>query len=132
MYGDPGDDYWEKDINGALAEMVLARWLDRYWEPLMPNGKVDHTNGDVGKVFQARSIDKLSNSLILHDRDDDMAAFYLIHCNAPRFTLLGWILGRDGKRQEWWQTRTGRPCYFVPQSALNPCDTGSWIRAETV
>jgi hypothetical protein len=126
-YGEPGSDQlWQIDIDSALAEMTVAKYLDRYWEPLMPNGKVDAVKGDVGALSQVRSIRRPTDRLIVHPDDNDLATFYLVYCNAPTYTILGWIRGRDAKQHEWWETFTGRPAYFVPQNALNPCDQGAW------
>ena len=44
----------------------------------------------------------------------------VVDLGARRVRIPGWILGRDGKRDEYWETVNGRSAYWVPQAALNP------------
>ena len=105
---------WQIDIVGALGEMALAKALGFYWE-----GKGRLSAPDVGPL-QVRTCSDNRHHLLLHPGDDDDRRFYLVVAKTPHFEIAGWILGRDGKRDEFWQERVqGRPAYFVPPSALN-------------
>jgi hypothetical protein len=106
---------WQLDIEGALSEMAVAKALGRYW------GGGSDAREDVGRV-QVRSTPRLDGSLILHPGDPDAAPFVLAVGGEGSYRLAGWILGQDGKRREWWRTDTGRPAFFVPQSALRPME----------
>ena len=106
---------WKIDIQGALCELALAKVLGLYWA-----GKGVLGAPDVGE-HQARSITKSHHSLLLHPDDDDNRRYYLVHYSAPRFAVIGFILGKDGKQKKWWADpkHEERWAYFVPQSALN-------------
>jgi hypothetical protein len=73
--------------------------------------------------------------LILHDHDKDDQPYVLVVGTAPRFELVGWCFGRDGKRPEYvHDPQGGRPAYFVPRAALSSMDAlknreaGTWAR----
>lgn len=115
VYGKPGNGEWDAHILGACSEMAVAKYLGAYWE-----GVVDRPEtlcGDVGTV-QVRSTTHRGGSLILHDRDKDDALFYLVVAFPPTFTIVGRIVGRDGKVPEFFDASKPRPAYFVPQAAL--------------
>jgi hypothetical protein len=105
------------NMDGVIGEIALAKWGDRYW-----NGALgDYTAGDVG-TWQVRYSVRPDARLILHPSDKDDAPFFLVTGVPPVVTLRGWIMGRDGKQQEYWTEPggNGRPAYFVPQSKLKP------------
>ncbi len=110
-----GADGWRIDIQGAAGEMALAKALKLYW-----SGKGVLGAPDVGE-HQARTITNASHSLLMHKSDEWNRRFYLVHYNAPEFTIIGYILGKDAKMERWWSDPTGqgRPAYFVPQDALH-------------
>lgn len=110
-------DGWGVHIEGACGEMAWARVSDRYWNPVVKNPYA--LPGDVGDV-QIRASKKDSAHLLLHESDPDDALFVLVTGEAPHFRIVGEILGREGKRQEWFGDPygTNRPCFWVPQSAL--------------
>jgi hypothetical protein len=113
VYGEAAGGDWQAHIEGAAAEMAVARWFDRFWAGALG----DLMAADVGKL-QVRATRHPNGSLILHDRDKDNDAFILVIGVSPRFLLAGWIYARDGKQQQYWRTDTGRPAFFVPQGAL--------------
>lgn len=116
IYGEPHDP-WAADVEGALAEMAVAKHMDRYWSPA--SSQAPHTiPGDVGPL-QVRSTTRPNGCLILHPNDPDEAVFWLVTGSAPTYTLAGWIRGADGKLEQYWREDTGRPAFFVPQTALN-------------
>ena len=114
-YGTPAE-YWGTDIEGAIGELALAKHLNVYWEPVLKNPK--EANGDVDGQ-QVRATTRANGCLIIHPQDSDDAPFWLaLTHQKPVVTILGPCLGRYGKQQQWWRTDTGRPAYFVPQTAL--------------
>jgi len=116
-YGAEHEDPWRLHIEGACGEMAVARHLGRYWSGALGNLKA----ADIGIGVQVRTRSQPDYDLILHPEDPDDDAFVLVTGCAPRFTLRGWIYGRDGKDDRWWQDPAGgRPAYFVPQSVLRP------------
>ena len=112
-YGAGKDNDWQLNIEGALGEAALAKHLDHYW---LGTGVL--RSPDVGKV-DVRTTTHPKGRLIIHKEDPDDRRFYLlIGCNG-KYMLHGSIMGADAKRDEWWSDpNTGRPAYFVPQSAL--------------
>jgi hypothetical protein len=114
-------DGWGVNINGAAAEMAVARYFDRFWSPLAL-GDLSAQPGDVGP-YQVRSTTRTMGSLILHEDDPDDARFYLVITEPPLCRIVGWISGRDGKQARWWREDVREPAYFVPQSALTRGET---------
>ena len=116
-YGTPFRDPWSIDIEAAAAELAFAKARDRYWQPLADDPNT--LTGDVGRV-QIRSTHRTNGCLITHPTDPDNAPFVLAIGQIPTYTFVGWLWGRETKHQQWWRTDTGRPAFFVPQSALRP------------
>lgn len=111
---------WGIHIEGACAELAVAKATGSYWEPVW--SQTDDQRDDV-EGWQVRSTARDNGALILHPTDPDDARFVLLVGLAPRYRIAGWIDGAAGKRQEFWRTDTGRPAFFVPQSALQPFST---------
>jgi len=107
---------WDADIEGAAAELLVARELGRYWHPALdPDRKV----GDVAGV-DVRHTRLDGGALILHDEDIDDRPYVLVTGSLPLLTIRGHLHAETGKDRRWWRTDTGRPAYFVPQAALDP------------
>ncbi len=109
--------------------MAVAKATGRYWSGSLGNLRAD----DVGEI-QVRTTSRPENRLIIHEADQDEKYFVLVTGRAPQFRIVGWIMARDAKREEWWQDPAGgRAAYFVPQSALRPISEltiGNAQRAE--
>lgn len=108
-------------ILGAVGELAVAKRLNVFWSGTI--GRVD-APGDVGPL-QVRTGTGDTYRLCIYPRDPDGARFVLVVGLPPHVRVVGWLFGRDGKREEWWcdPTGKGRPAYFVPQAALHPLDT---------
>lgn len=108
---------WQLHMEGALGEMALCKWLGVYWP-----GKGGLRDADIG-VADVRTGARHTHSLILHREDSDDREFWLVTGINGKYVIRGWICGRDGKSEKYWKDPgTGRPAFFVPQSALNPPD----------
>jgi hypothetical protein len=120
VYGSPAGGLWDVDIEGCCGELAVAKWFGVYW-----NGNMEKLRADDAGNLQVRTTAAHSNRLILHPRDPDDRAFVLVTGVAPTYVLQGWIMGRDGKREEFWcdPSRQGRPAFFVPHSALSPVES---------
>lgn len=105
---------WGTNILGAIAEMAVAKHLNIFWAD---RPELDY-KGDVGR-YQVRTTWRPNGSLLLHDDDKDGQVFILACGCPPTWRLAGWLLAVDGKQPRYWQTRTGRPCYMVPQTDLH-------------
>lgn len=108
-------DPWGTDIEGACAEMAVAKTLGRYWHAIVnnPNG----LPGDAG-VYQVRSTTHESGQLVVYEHDDAAAIFVLVTGRVPVFTVRGWLRGGLARRAEWWREKAKVPAYFVPQQEL--------------
>jgi hypothetical protein len=110
------DEALTKHIMGACAEMAVAKLLNRYW-----SASVDtYTRGaDVGKVIQVRWRSKDHYRLIVRPHDKEEHFYFLVRGRAPEFNVVGFIRGKDAKRQEWYEEHGGYAgAYFVPDKAL--------------
>lgn len=117
-YGKPDLEPWGLDVDGAAAEMAVAKFADVFW-----SGSIGRLDIDAGP-YQVRQTTLDYGCLILHDKDADSKPFVLVTGAAPVMNLRGWIWARDGKNSLYWEPEKGRtPCYFVPQHALRPMDT---------
>jgi hypothetical protein len=116
-HGDRGAADWQLHIEGALAEFAVAKHLGLYWSGAHDDLRAD----DVGQ-YQVRSTKYADGMLVLHPPDPDERPFILVTGRNGEYALRGWVLGREGKRDEWWGDRwnTGRPAFFVPGEALHP------------
>jgi len=93
-------DAWSADVDGAAAEMAVAKHLDRYWQPLT-NGSLRDLRGDVS-ALQVRSTPREDGCLILHETDPDVA-FFLVVTNPPLYTIVGWLYASEGQNQLHWR-----------------------------
>ena len=95
------DHQWETDINGALAEISVAKVFGVYWNPSVNVGKA----ADVGTI-QVRSNTRKNGHLIIRKRDKDDEIFMLVICQNPIFHIVGWIKACDAKV----------PCFYRPEN----------------
>lgn len=116
-HGYTGDNMWDMDIEAACAEFATAKALGvAYATPI--HGPTDEA-GDIGRL-QVRHSKRGNASLIVHKSDSDDAPFVLVTGQNAEFTVCGWMMGRDAKRDEFWEEKVaGRPAYFVPQYRLH-------------
>lgn len=107
---------WQNHVEGALAERAVAKYCGEPWDGAIGRYRADDVAG-----LQVRYRGRLHYDMVIkpHDRDD--RPFLLVLGSAPSYWIVGWIMGVDGKRPEWWRDPTGRvePRYYVPQDALN-------------
>lgn len=111
-------DGWSVHVEGAAGELAVAKALDKFWSGNQGNLKAD----DVG-TLQVRTRSRPGYELVVHDRDPDERPFVLARGRAPHFEIVGWLMGREAKRPEFWKDPAGgRPAYFVPDAALRPIE----------
>ncbi len=113
---------WEDHIEGALAELALARYLGVYWN----GGAVG--DSDVAGGYEVRRTPHENGHLTIFQSNPNDAPYVLVTGRAGRYTLQGWIMGSEGKRPNYLQTGYGQvtfsqPTYWIPQSALSPMES---------
>lgn len=118
-YGFTGDG-WEIDITGALAEMAVAKYLNKYWSSVVDDPW--QLDGDVDHQVQIRSSPRDDAHLLLHPKDKATDFFVLVTGRHRLFTIVGWIGGAAGKQDCYWgdPKNTRRPAFWVPPEALAP------------
>lgn len=110
-----GLNQWQIDVEGSCAEAAFAKSRNLYWSGIALD---TFKAGDVGDV-QVRHTELEYGSLVLRPGDDDAAPFALVIGTAPTFSVIGWIIARDGKQEQWKHGKnTSEPYWRVPQSAL--------------
>lgn len=110
---------WTAHIEGACGELVVAKALNRHW-----SGNIGDLEADDVGPYQVRTTTYIGPNAKtrIHKGDADHKRFVGVSGRMPNYEILGWIVARDGKREEWWDdpTHENRPAYFVPRTALNP------------
>lgn len=114
---------WSVHIEGACAELAVAKALGVYW-----NGSVNNFGGpDLFHPIKGNIQVRLAGShgqLIVRPGDSPSDIWVLVTGKSPNYVVHGWILGKDAKRPEWLKDYGGRPpAYFVPPTALNPIES---------
>ena len=112
-YGAKDTEAWQRSIEGALGECALAKHLDHFWSKGTPGAT------DVGP-HDVRATHHANGKLIVHPGDDDNRRYYLVTGILGKYTIHGFMYGKDAKQQKYWADpqNTGRWAYFVPQSDL--------------
>jgi len=110
-----GDEFaWHYNIIGALGEVAVAKDRDCFWSGAQGRLRAP----DVG-ALQVRATPEEDGRLIVRKNDPDDVRFVLVVGVVPCLRLVGWMLGKDAKRDEWRANPNGRAsAWFVPQDAL--------------
>lgn len=118
-YGIGKDEQWERAIQGAIGEMVVAKHFGIYW-----TGNVGIVGApDVGEI-EVRTTQHQPGHLIIHKRDDDKKTFVLVTGKPPSFRLAGWQFATVAKQEKYWkELQPGRPAFCVPENKLCPIAT---------
>lgn len=113
-YGAKDDQSWQYHIEGALGEYALAKYLNVNWAGV---GVV--RGPDVG-VVDVRTTASHNNRLMVHPDDKDDRQYWLVTGLNGKYRIRGWIWGRDGKQEKWWDdpTKKDRWAFFIPIAEL--------------
>lgn len=113
-HGYSGDDAWFIDIEGACAELALAKFLGLFWDGSVNTFK----RPDVGSI-QVRHTKYRDGCLIVRNPDADDEIHVLVRGEAPNYEIVGWISGKDARKRGKLRAPSGRPpAYFVDQENL--------------
>ena len=125
-FGQPEINEYDRDVLGSQAELAVAKGMNLFWSGALGDLRAK----DVGGILQVRANKRKHHRLTLHKSDPDDDPFVCVYCDAPRFYLLGWTFGKDGKRVEYWgDGLPGRPAFFVPLDKLRPMpELVAWVR----
>jgi len=112
----PVDGGWQRDIEGALAEMALAKHFGLFW-----SGIEKINAGDVGEYEVKHSSHNKARLLVPLNNDRLDNWFWLVTGLHGSYTIHGCMLGRDAMQERYVDEPVPkRPCYCVPQSDLKP------------
>ena len=114
--GQPTDQLWRDNIEGACGEAAVSKALNTFW---LGEWDVFKTRKDVAKKYEVRTSAYASAHLILFPDDFDDTPYILVTGSAPNYKMAGWLLGSDGKKNQYWGTRAGRSSYWIPQTNLH-------------
>jgi hypothetical protein len=107
-------DAWGRDINGACAELAVAKMRGVYW-----GGEVDtFAPIDVGG-WQVKHTERANGSLVVPADAPDGVVFCLVTGFPPVLNVRGYKLAREAKQTRFWRADVPRPAFFVPQSELD-------------
>jgi hypothetical protein len=101
---------WGNTWNGMMGEIALSRLLNMAWTP----GGQKVSRGDVGFKLEARTTEWQNGHLLIYPEDKDASFFVLMVGHYPYYRAIGYMLGSDAKRDEYWR-KSDPPCWWVPQ-----------------
>jgi hypothetical protein len=109
---------WQADIEGAMAEMAVAKAFDVFW------------SGSIGKLhamdagnYQVRYTPYETGHLVLNPADDDSQTFIFVTGGDGQYHLRGYAIAGEVKLEEFYTSKVpGRYAYFVPQDMLRPIE----------
>lgn len=104
---------WDGEINGAAAELAVAKLFDVHWNCGVGTFKAP----DVGS-FQVRSTTYPNGKLIFRPNDSESDLFILVICDTPVYNIVGYIKGRDAMECGRVDTKFGNKAWFVDQEFL--------------
>ena len=118
-YGYPNEaDVWTREVNGALAELAVAKALNVYWTAMAQQSGPDVCGLHVR--WAARP------ELVVRPYEDDDWTYVLVTgtpiVGDATLTIHGSYRGGDAKQHPEWQRAPGgvRPAFFVPAEAIDP------------
>lgn len=109
---------FEQQIQSAAAELAVAKALNQYWSGALTWEPNLGGLADVGGLVEVRSTATNPPHLIIHPREPDDRPFFLVTGSIPTFTIHGWAMGCDAKKDKWWDKTRPFPAYFLPASEL--------------
>jgi hypothetical protein len=100
---------WATDIDGAAAEMAVAKHLGIYWSGHVRSFKAADTG-----PFQVRSTSHRNGCLILRRNDSPNESYALVVSSPPIYSIVGLMLASDGMVNRYWRN----DAWWIPQSDL--------------
>ena len=115
---------WHSHIEGALAELAVAKALNTYWSGSVNTFGAADIGTDIQVRLRKQRADEPPPDLIVRPADNPDCVYVLVVGESPNFTVVGWISGAAAKQECYKQNYGGRgEAYFVPQYSLNSINT---------
>jgi hypothetical protein len=130
---DKGEKALKMHLLGCLGEVAVAELLGMQ-EHLFQAENAVRGAADLPGNIEVKTRSKHNYDLLVQLDDDPSKVFVLVtHEGGETAQVWGWIHGRDAARKEWIREFVrGRPCYAVPQKALNPIESIKDLPAESL
>lgn len=121
---DKGEKALKMHLLGCLGEVAVAELLGLQ-EHLFQAETAVRGTADLPGNIEVKTRSKHNYDLLVQLDDDPNKVFVLVtHEGGDTTQVWGWIHGRDAARKEWIREFVrGRPCYAVPQKALNSIES---------
>lgn len=104
---------WDIDIEGAMAEMAVAKATGMYFEPELDK----FGDADVGQLHVRHTV--LPDGCLIIRPEDPEGRYCLVTGQLGRYRIVGCIDSLEARQDIWMRAPQGRPAaWFVPQSAL--------------
>lgn len=104
---------WSKEIEGALAEVAVAKTYGLYWNPDEGLYKAK----DVGQ-YHVRQTELDDGRLIIRPGDPD-GVYVLVTGKHGNYEIVGKCQSEDVKKDEYKKAPNGRPgAWFIPRGEL--------------
>lgn len=119
---------WDEDIEGAAAELIVAKYLNVFW-----NLETDVGDPDIGTNIQVRWTRRHDNSLIIRPADNPDHFYVLVTGQMPTMTIQGFIRGIEAQDPAWLRSPNMRPgAWFVPSEYLGPIEHLQYFLTRTL
>lgn len=106
----------QQETLGVCGEMAVCKAINKMWKPSV---NTFHNLPDVEPNIEVRATENTNGCLIIRENDPEDRWYFLVIGTPPIVTVVGYIRGREGKRNEWIRDPNGyRTAWFVPQDAL--------------
>lgn len=105
---------WDGEINGAAAELAVAKLFDVHWNCGVGTFKAPDVGG-----LQVRSTTYPNGKLIFRPNDNPEELYILVICDTPVYNIIGYLSGEDAMACGRVDTKYGKKAWFVDQEYLN-------------
>jgi hypothetical protein len=118
-----------RHVEGCLGECAAAKALNFYWTGM---GTSYRDDADVSFV-QVRWTSHADGRLLIRPPEAerltiDLPWVLVIDLGDLRYTLPGWLVGREAVQERWRANPRGRgECWMVPQWALRDFADADWL-----
>lgn len=121
---DADSNIWTRHIEGAIAELVVAKALDKFWGGAGDLYRTKAAGGDVGRLqvrCRIASAYDQNKRLIVQQADSEDEDFVLVVGRAPTYRVAGWRNAGEARRHPEWLDNPGGfgEAWFVPQASLH-------------
>jgi len=117
---------WDRNsASAARGELSMARRLKLPWKgELAETEKGEKIQPDLSNFYEVRTVRKANGMLKVSKYDKHHLPFILVFDQAPRFTALGWMYGKEvAKPENLKAPNPNQPeAYFEVQEDLHPMD----------